>query len=323
MNLALIGCGAIAQHFYAEALRRHRCRFDRLWLVDPNAGAAERMQARIHGQPVAKLSEIGAQVDAAIISTPNAWHYPLAMEALARGAHVLVEKPIVTEPDQARQLIAAAERSRRIVAVNQTRRLSPVAQQLRSRIRQGEFGALKSVVHREGTKLMWPFESGAAFAPGSQRTGVIMDFGVHVVDLYEYLLAPEWALVSATHDGFAGPEGLAEIALQADGAPVSILLSRYYPQENVARMVFDKAEVRFGVYDADTFTLRVADGETTIRATPAVGGDPADRLILNFLECCNGQGTPVCEAASSLPVIDILDTIYRGATLYPARLGMV
>src|SRR5258708_17402423 len=48
-------------------------------------------------------------------------------EALSRGAHVLVEKPFVTCPEQARRLAQAATAGRRVVAINQTRRFFPLA----------------------------------------------------------------------------------------------------------------------------------------------------------------------------------------------------
>ena len=130
---------------------------------------------------------------------------------------------------------------------------------MRQRIQAGEFGALQSIVHREGAKLTWPFESGAAFAEGAQRTGVIMDIGVHVIDFYHYLLRPEWTFVSATHDGFKGPEGLAEIELLANHAPVSIRLSRYLSQQNIARLIFERAEVSFNVYDSKAYSVRSDD----------------------------------------------------------------
>ena len=192
------------------------------------------------------------EIHLVIVATPNQLHFPLAHEALSRGAHVLIEKPFVIWPEDGRKLVEAAAANNRVIAINQTRRFFPLAHELRRKINEGQFGSLKSIVHREGTKLTWPFESGAAFAQGAQRTGVIMDFGVHVIDFYHYLLQPRWTFISAVHDGFYGPEGLAEIELQANDAPVSIRLSRYHPQENVAHLVFERAEISFNVYDPTT-----------------------------------------------------------------------
>lgn len=325
-NIAVIGCGAIAQAFYLPAMTKLRAHFGTVWLVDPSERARTSASALLPAQQAARLTDVSADIQLAIVATPNHLHFPVALEALARGAHVLLEKPFAIRPDEGRALTDAATAAGRVVAVNQTRRLRPIARDLRRRIGEDEFGALTSVVHREGTRLLWPFESGAGFAPGVTRSGVIMDFGVHVLDFYHYLLQPTWALREAIHDGFSGPEGLADIELEANGAPVSLRLSRYYPQENVAHLMFERAEITFGVYDDTAYSIRSLVARSATPTTVRVKADeqtPPERLLTNFLAACEGREPAVCEAASSLPVIDLLDGVYRNACQYPISLGAV
>src|SRR5208337_3167948 len=181
-NLALIGCGAVARKFYLPALAKRRAEFGRLWLVDPSDHALSIAASIMPGRQARQLVEVDDEIHLVIVATPNHLHFHLAHEALSRGADVLVEKPFVIWPEEGRRLVDAAAAKSRVIAINQTRRFFPLSLALRRRIREGEFGSLKSIVHQEGTKLIWPFESGAAFARGAQRTGVIMDFGVHVID---------------------------------------------------------------------------------------------------------------------------------------------
>jgi predicted dehydrogenase len=325
-NIALIGCGAIAQTFYLPALAKHRAKFGRFWCVDPGDRARFAAASTLNGEEARTLSDACDDIHLAIIATPNALHFPLAYEALSRRADVLIEKPFVIYPVDGRRLAEIAAANKRVIAINQTRRFLPFAQPLRRQIEAGAFGCLKSIVHREGTKLKWPFESGSGFARGAQRTGVIMDFGVHVIDLYHYLLQPRWTLVSAIHDGFQGPEGLVEIELQADTSPVSIRLSRYHEQENVARLTFEGAEVSFHVYGAGPCSIRWNSGHTTTlpeARADAANESPAEQLLLDFLAASEERKSAVCGPSSSLPVIDILDEIYRSARHYPATLGYV
>lgn len=326
MNLVLVGCGAIAQAFYVPALQGLRSKFSELWLVDPSDRALDVVNSVLPGTKAHELSHVVDAIDAVIVATPNQLHFPVSQAALARGAHVLIEKPFVIWPQDGRALAQAASAAGRVIAINQTRRLHPLTLELRRRIAQNEFGRLRSIVHSEGTKLTWPFESGAGFAPRAQRTGVIMDFGVHVVDFYHWLFQPSWTLVSATHDGFDGPEGLAEIELEADGVPVSIRLSRYYTQENVAHLVFENAEVSFSVYSDSSYDVRFSSGATKTYTAVRPGPVPqtaAEMLLLNFLAACEGREPVICDAASSLPVIDILDATYKAAARYPATVGSV
>lgn len=325
-DLVLVGCGAIAQGFYLPSLSRQREKFKNIWLVDPSERVLAAASAMIDAKTARDLSEVKSGIDLAIISAPNKFHFPLAQQALEKGAHVLVEKPVTIWPKELESLVQTAARTNRIVAVNQTRRCIPFVRDLRRRISAGEFGAFRSATHYEGQKLAWPFESGAAFHRTAQRTGVVMDFGVHVIDMYEYLLKPEWKYVSAMHDGFNGPEGLSEIRLEANGAPIFIRLSRYFKQENVARLRFDRALIEINLDQLNTYSVKDEAGRAnvvTARQTMASYDALADDIVANFVAAAAGQVEPLCAASASAPVITILDEIYRNAKLYPAEIGVV
>ena len=325
-NIALVGCGAIGQSFYLGALAKRRREFERIWLVDPSDRALAAAESILGGEKVHSLGDIGETVQYVIISAPNSLHFSLAKEALSRGAHVLIEKPFVVWPEEGRKLADLAAAGNRIIAINQTRRLFPHTRELRTRIAAGEFGRLQSIVHNEGGTLDWPLWSGAGFAQQARRTGVIMDIGVHVIDFYQILFEPEWTFVSAVHDGFHGPEGLAEINLTANEVPVSLRLSRYQKQQNVACLSFERTDVFVRVFDWNTFATRSRSGAArriTARPTIKAFATFADDLLTNFLAAAQGWEAAICDPASSLPVIETLDEIYRLAVLYPATLGSV
>ena len=325
-NIALVGCGAIARIFYLPALARRQNDFERIWLVDPSAHARHAAADILKSEQANSLSEVQDQLEFVVVTAPNAFHFTLTQTALERGAHVLVEKPFAIWPNEGAELVALGERLGRLVLVNQTRRFFPYIEHLRERIAAGDFGALRSVVHREGEKLAWPFESGAAFARGQNRTGVIMDLGVHILDTYYHLLGAQWTFVSSVHDGFDGPEGLADIRLEANGAEVVIKISRFQKQANIGRLYFDEADIEFGSYDLNSCDVVSKSGaRTTISASSPVESYNAlaDRVLDNLVAVARGQAQPTCSGASSLPVIAMLDEIYRRAERYPAALGAI
>jgi predicted dehydrogenase len=311
--------------FYLPALGKLRTRFGAIWLIDPSNHALAKAQSIVAAKTASHLADVTDEIQLVIVATPNHSHFPVTSEALSRGADVLIEKPFVIWPDEGRMILRSAAESGRVIAINQTRRYFPLANALRHQFNEGVFGTLESIVHREGTKLAWPLESGAGFARGAQRTGVIMDFGVHVIDFYHYLLSPQWTFLSATHDGFAGPEGLAEIELRANGAPISIRLSRYHEQENVAHLFFEHAAVSFNVYDSGTYSIQWKSGKSESIASNSNGNEQyshlAEQVLLNFIAASEQREQAVCDAASALPVIELLDQIYNQAGLYPASLG--
>src|ERR1035441_3221675 len=140
-NLALIGCGAIARNFYLPALARLRTKFGNIWLVDPSDHALTAAKSIIPGRTASRLKDITDAIHLVIVATPNQLHFPVACEALSRGADVLIEKPFVIWPDDGRQILKVAAESNRVIAINQTRRYFPVAGALRNQITESTFGA--------------------------------------------------------------------------------------------------------------------------------------------------------------------------------------
>src|ERR1017187_4952693 len=115
-NVALIGCGAIAQTFYLPAMAKHRALFGDVWFVDPSDRARSTAASIVPGHTARQLTDIHDDIDLAIIATPNASHFSLAYEALSRGADVLVEKPFVICPIEGRELAKFALANKRVIA---------------------------------------------------------------------------------------------------------------------------------------------------------------------------------------------------------------
>lgn len=127
-------------------------------------------------------------VDAVVIAVPNRHHAPLALQALAAGKHVLLEKPMGLNAEAARSILEAARRTDRIVMVAHQMRWEPVAMQIKEQIDRGELGRIytaKTGWYRRkgipgwGTWFTQMEESGG---------GPLIDIGVHMLDLALYLM---------------------------------------------------------------------------------------------------------------------------------------
>jgi predicted dehydrogenase len=79
-------------------------------------------------------------IDVVHICAPNSQHYPMALEALEAGKHVVCEKPLATTVDEARALVAAAEKAGRRNCLNHNLRYYPLVQQIRRLREAGELG---------------------------------------------------------------------------------------------------------------------------------------------------------------------------------------
>ena len=99
MNIAIIGCGAIANMRHAPAVDADPGAV--LYAVcDPFRPNADALAEKYHTRAVYELDEILADpaVDAVIICTPERFHCANVVAALQAGKHVLCEKPLAMNP---------------------------------------------------------------------------------------------------------------------------------------------------------------------------------------------------------------------------------
>jgi UDP-N-acetylglucosamine 3-dehydrogenase len=112
------------------------------------------------------------------VSVPTRWHYSVAKDVIEAGCHLLVEKPISTNIDEARQLIDSAAKRGAKLTVGHIERFNPAVLKLKELIRKGRFGTIVSVMARR-----------AGIVPNRIKdANVIVDIGVHDIDLLNFLL---------------------------------------------------------------------------------------------------------------------------------------
>ena len=124
------------------------------------------------------------------ICTPNYLHREIAIYALERGIHVVCEKPMAMDSEEARKMVAAAKRSGLVNAVNFHNRFYPVNHQLKTMIQNGELGKIQNI---HGVYLQDCFLKDTDFnwrmlSQNGGRTRVISDIGSHWIDLAEYVI---------------------------------------------------------------------------------------------------------------------------------------
>ncbi|MDX6767365.1 MAG: Gfo/Idh/MocA family oxidoreductase [Candidatus Methylacidiphilales bacterium] len=132
-----------------------------------------------------------ADVDAISNVTSDAFHAPISLAALKAGKHVLCEKPLAVDYPEARKMVAAAKKARRINMVQFSYRSSAAWLKAQELVRTGRLGA---ITHFEASYLQswlsanmwgdWKTHDGwlwrLDYSKGSK--GVLGDVGVHIVD---------------------------------------------------------------------------------------------------------------------------------------------
>ena len=148
----LIGAGMIARSHANAAYHLPLAGQELLLAVaDPNRRALEEFaiqfpQARTFSDMYEMLEESAQDSDIVIIATPPATHHKLTIDALATGRHVLCEKPLAMNRDEARKMLAAAQAQERLLGCCSVRYFEwPPEEEARHLLRAGALGQLYHV----------------------------------------------------------------------------------------------------------------------------------------------------------------------------------
>jgi predicted dehydrogenase len=188
LGIVLVGAGAIARtHLLAIAGSPHVAVRA---VVDTCLERAQELAAEAGVPAYRDVSALPVALDAgaAVVCTPPVTHEPLVLALLARGLHVLCEKPFAITNASAQRMLTAAAKSGRLLTMASKFRY--VADVCRAR-RLVADGAIGEVVAFENTFSSYVDMAGRWNAdPEISGGGVLIDNGTHSVDLIRYLFGP-------------------------------------------------------------------------------------------------------------------------------------
>lgn len=127
-------------------------------------------------------------LDAVDVSTPNNLHYEASLAAIERGLHVICEKPMAMNREEARRMVTAAREAGVKTAVNFTYRNVPAARFIREIIASGEIGEIFHLIasYNQGWLVDPAFPRTWRLEKAVAGTGVLGDLGSHLIDLARY-----------------------------------------------------------------------------------------------------------------------------------------
>lgn len=334
LNLALIGFGYVGRVFHAPlieatpGLRLHT-------LVSRQADAETAYpQARVLAERAAALND--PAVDAVVIATPNDTHAAIALEALAAGKHVLVDKPFTVDLAQARAVMAAAADAGRVCSVFQNRRWDADFLTVQHLLKEGVLGEIAEFHshfdrHRPQVRDRWRESE----APGA---GLWFDLGPHLLDQALQLFGRPQAIAAdllRQRDGARSddyfhvvlhyPRMRAHLhagTLVADGG------RRFAVHGRLGSFIKDgldtqEAKLREGVRpgasgwgedpEAGWLTLSCGEGPSQRQRVPTLPGDYR-RCYAAFAAAVRGDGAPPATPAQALEVMALLELAARSAS---------
>ena len=190
-TVAVIGCGRIANaaHFPALAqMENVRIKYA-CDLILSKAEAVREMYPAIE-QTITdyQIALNDPEVDAVFVLTPNFAHYTVTMDALRAGKHVMCEKPITVNYKLSCEMADEAKKQGKILNIGVCNRYHKSVELLEQMNREGKFGKIYHVYCSFRSFRSIPGLGGAFTTKAQSGGGVLIDWGIHFLDLILYVL---------------------------------------------------------------------------------------------------------------------------------------
>lgn len=227
MKVALVGAGRQGMR-RVQAIRD--LGEDEVVTVADLDGDAARSLARGVGCPWTTdwHEALRAEAEAMLICVPPDVHTDIALSALQHGRHVLCEKPLAMTAATAWSMVAEAERAGCVLKCGFNYRHHPAIEQAKAWVAEGRLGRVVVLRSQHGTGGRANFEREWRTQLDRSGGGILMDQGVHVLDLFRWFGGPFSEVAGCTVTSYwpiAPVEDNAFAILRGDGFLASLHVS--------------------------------------------------------------------------------------------------
>jgi len=285
IRAAVIGVGYLGK-FHAQKYSEIK-NSKLLAVVDKEFKSAQKVAAVLGCAVCTDYHDLLGKVDAVSIAVPTNHHYEIAADFLKHNAHVLVEKPITTNIEQADQLIELAKSNNRILQVGHLERFNPAIVAIEKEISEIRF--------IESHRL-------APYNPRGTDVSVILDLMIHDIDIILDIVDSEVEKIDAS--------GTPVLSNDIDIANARIVFKNGCIANVTASRVSNKTDRKMRIFQNDAYlsvdfqnrelaTYRKGDGEMypgvpniDIQKETFDKSDALKAEIDHFLKCIVTNSTP-------------------------------
>ncbi|MDB5502015.1 MAG: gfo/Idh/MocA family oxidoreductase [Tardiphaga sp.] len=242
-------------------------------------------------------SLIATGVDAVTIAAPTHLHHQVALACIARGIHVLVEKPIASTVQEGRDIVGAARAAGVTLMVGHVERFNPAVAAIKQAIKDEDI--LSIAITRVGP-----------FPPRMSDVGVVIDLAVHDIDLIRWFTESDIVDVqSQLANAVADREDIALLQFRtASGVLAHINTNWLTPFKARTVTVATRGKYVMG----DLLTRQVTecfgfqtDGSYSMRHLPVGQDEPLRAELLAFLSAVRTGSMPAVTGEQGVASLEI------------------
>lgn len=222
LNVAILGQGRSGLDIHCAHLVTDSARFRIAAVVDALPARRAKAERLFDCDTYAAYTDLFSRTDIDLVvnALPSHFHPPVTCDLLAHGFHVMVEKPMAKTPAQVDEMIAAAEKSGKMLAVFQQSRFTSYFLKVREVIASGLLGRIVQIAIRfNGYARRWDWQTVQEFGAGS-----LYNTGPHPVDqaltLLDYDGMPNIFCKMDRANTFGNAEDYVKLILTAPDRPL-------------------------------------------------------------------------------------------------------
>jgi len=296
VKVGVVGVGAMGQH-HARLYFGLACKL--VAIADKNLERAKEIGEKYRTRYYQDHRALLGEVEAVSIAVPTSLHKEVTLDFIENGVHCLVEKPIASTLEEAKEMIRAAERRDVKLMVGHVERFNPAVIKLKELVEGGALGELIII----STRRVGPF------VPRVRDVGIIIDAATHDIDIARYLVGREPVGVFAKAGRIRHEkEDHAIIVLDFDGTVASIEVNWFTPHK--VRSLVATGTEGIAYLDYIEQTVEIYDSEW--KKIPEIKREEPLKLELeHFLDCIETNRKPLIDGNEGLKVLEIAMRAYE------------
>jgi len=265
--------------------------------VEPNDRVAAEVESTLGLRRFLRVSELAEEIDCAVVATPTVAHFDVARELLEAGVDVMIEKPITATAEQARELIALAEKHDRLIQVGHVERYNP---------------AIVAVADLVRATRYFEAERLGVFVPRSLDVDVLLDLMIHDLNLVLSLLRQRVVDIRAVGvPVLTDKVDITNVRLELENGAVANLTASRVSQERVRKQRFFGSDFYISVdtKEQEVKGYRLSGREIQPLSVAVETKEPLRAENEAFLQCVRDRTRPIVSGEDGLAAVELAQRV--------------
>lgn len=295
IKVGVIGVGAMGQHHarvYSEMSK-----VELVGVSDLDQKQSQIIAFKHNTKSFSNYCDLLDKVDAVTIAVPTSLHEKIALDAIRKKCHILIEKPISDTVKSAKNIIESANRENLKLMVGHIERFNPVITAITKYIENQE------ILLIEITRM-------GPFPPRVKDIGVIIDIGIHDIDLIKYITGSTFEkILSLTSSNGKEYEDTAIISFKMKSGVLAHMTTNWLTPYKVREiLVATKTMVLRGDLISQKLTEYKKTDDTdayTVKELHVNYKEPLKSELDEFISSINEDRNPIVSGDDGLKALEI------------------